>query len=879
MKRISFFLTLSLLILSFGLANAAQEVTVDHVDGSYIDGGPMLTEGAMATFHLRVTNTDKPGCKYAPAMSWAITSSNGATWGGLSIAYPVIYTAEPFPTIFVDKFFPDLFSSNFEDCFSCDGAIGDTVGVSGVAFGPDTAFFYGMDVIAFELTIGPVVNNGTGDGEICIEYGGSRSDGFDWGWNALDNQTAGCDGVPLNNNFVGGCYGIGTPPDLPPVIAGVPTNVTGSHCEVLQFDFTFTDPDPGAGPGPDAMTPSADIGALSNITDTSATWSYTGDLSEVGTPMVVHITVDEADNPTNSTDSANVVQTNDAPEFTSGCGAALFGQNGVTKTHVMGGSDSCPGDPMNFTVVDPGGITGTVEFVGNVLQITGVAVTDAGLHTITVGINDGVDSGATCTVDITLSDGATYKVSIEKTHGTIQGTFANVALTLAKTIPNIGGFNLLVAYDASALTFQGATQGNLLDSCDWEYFTYRYGADGNCNGGCPSGIVRVVGIAETNNGPNHPMLDCAWDGAVLANLSFLVSNDRTLECQYVPIRFWWLECGDNSISNASGDSLFLAATVKEYPGDGVDLSTLYTAEFPSFIGPEDWCYDGDKQEVLAGIDFINGGIDIVCKDSIDDRGDINLDGLANTIADAVMYSNYFVYGLTALVDVTTMNQYGDIPHYAGSIAASDVNADGLTLTVADLVYLIKVVIGDAQPYPKANPSAVVSYGETLAVDANMGGAFVVLAGEQNPTLLADGMELKAAFDGENTRVLVWSQEGNTFSGEFLGNIGDVVSVELATAEGAVVETAKLIPTSFALGQNYPNPFNPTTSIELSLPVASDYTVAIYNVTGQLVKEISGSAEAGVQTVEWDASNNASGVYFYKLTAGNFTDTKKMVLLK
>ena len=71
----------------------------------------------------------------------------------------------------------------------------------------------------------------------------------------------------------------------------------------------------------------------------------------------------------------------------------------------------------------------------------------------------------------------------------------------------------------------------------------------------------------------------------------------------------------------------------------------------------------------------------------------------------------------------------------------------------------------------------------------------------------------------------------------------------------------------------------STVIELSLPVASDYSLTIYNVTGQVVETFSGSGEAGYQTIEWDASDNASGVYFYKLTTGKFTDTKKMVLLK
>ena len=871
MKRISFFLTLTLLILSFGLANAAQEVTIDHIDGSYEDGGDTyVQEGLPITFHLRVTNTDFQYCKYAPSMAFTVTSSDGATWGSITMAQNILWIDVIVEDIVEDTFwFETLFAQKFL-------LAGDTVGFSGVSFYDDTALYYGFDDVAFTVTTGPIAADGDGS-SLCIDWGGSRNDGFDWGWGALDTDSldAGvCDDQDPMKPFIGGCFEIGTPPDFPPVFTDCPTTIEGSHCAPLSHNFGATDPDPGAGDGPDDITYSADIGSI----DGSGNWSHTGDLAGVGTAITLTVIATEEDNPTTSSCVVNIVLTNDAPEFTDGCNVDIFGQNGVLKEHPMAGKDTCSGDPMTMYVDDPGGITGTVEFNGTTLEITGVSGVDTGPHTILVGITDGVDSGAICEVRISLSDGALYVLEIEKTHGTIQGTFANVAINLTSAPPDMGGFNLLIAYDASALTFQGATAGEMLDRCDWEYFTYRYGADGNCNGGCPSGLVRLVGIAETNNGPNHPVDACDAEG-VLANLSFLVSNDRTLECQYVPIRFFWIECGDNTITNAAGTILYLATTVKEWPGDGANLMETYEAVFPSFIGPEDGCFDGDKEDVLSDIDFVNGGIDIICADSIDARGDLNLDGLAYTIADAVMYSNYFVDGLSALVFVTEVNQYGYVPGYAGSIAASDVNADGLALTVADLVYLIRVVVGDAQPYPKVTPMAAnLIVGNTLSVDVEMGAAFVVLAGDQTPTLLADGMDMKITFDGENTRVLVWNVDGNTFEGDFLGNVGNVISAELASADGSPVMATKL-PANFALGQNYPNPFNPSTSFAISLPEASDYTVTIYNVTGQVVETINGSSEAGFVPVTWDASNRSSGVYFYKLTAGNFTDTKKMVLLK
>jgi len=138
--------------------------------------------------------------------------------------------------------------------------------------------------------------------------------------------------------------------------------------------------------------------------------------------------------------------------------------------------------------------------------------------------------------------------------------------------------------------------------------------------------------------------------------------------------------------------------------------------------------------------------------------------------------------------------------------------------------------------------------------------------------------MKYNFDGENTRILVYSLEGNSFTGEFLNVTGDIVSIEMATREGNPV-VAELIPSDFALHQNYPNPFNPTTTIGFALPTACNYTLTVYNVSGQEVERFAGSHEAGIVEIEWGTGNLASGIYFYKLTAGSFTATKKMVLLK
>jgi subtilisin family serine protease len=94
-----------------------------------------------------------------------------------------------------------------------------------------------------------------------------------------------------------------------------------------------------------------------------------------------------------------------------------------------------------------------------------------------------------------------------------------------------------------------------------------------------------------------------------------------------------------------------------------------------------------------------------------------------------------------------------------------------------------------------------------------------------------------------------------------------------------------VPANFSLDQNYPNPFNPTTHISFALPSDSKVSLNIYNIMGQKVKTlVDGITKAGTHTVTWDGTNEqgesvASGIYFYKLSAGDKVITKKMSLVK
>ena len=94
------------------------------------------------------------------------------------------------------------------------------------------------------------------------------------------------------------------------------------------------------------------------------------------------------------------------------------------------------------------------------------------------------------------------------------------------------------------------------------------------------------------------------------------------------------------------------------------------------------------------------------------------------------------------------------------------------------------------------------------------------------------------------------------------------------------DTRPDLPIDYMLEQNYPNPFNPTTEISFSLSQRNDIELEVFDPTGRLVETLAeGSYPPGDFTVEWNGKDHASGVYLYRLTAGDRVESKKMVLVK
>jgi hypothetical protein len=120
-------------------------------------------------------------------------------------------------------------------------------------------------------------------------------------------------------------------------------------------------------------------------------------------------------------------------------------------------------------------------------------------------------------------------------------------------------------------------------------------------------------------------------------------------------------------------------------------------------------------------------------------------------------------------------------------------------------------------------------------------------------------------------------EDTLYAGTLSSGVWKMAIADLVTS----VETEmKQTPMQYFLSQNFPNPFNPTTSIEFNLPTKSFVSLKVFDILGREVATmVSGQLLAGNHVQQWNANGMPSGVYFYRLQAGSYTETKKLVLLK
>ena len=133
-------------------------------------------------------------------------------------------------------------------------------------------------------------------------------------------------------------------------------------------------------------------------------------------------------------------------------------------------------------------------------------------------------------------------------------------------------------------------------------------------------------------------------------------------------------------------------------------------------------------------------------------------------------------------------------------------------------------------------------------------------------------------------LLITPNELGHFTADIILNSNDPASL-IKTIQVVIdvvtgVEEENSLPTVYSLYNNYPNPFNPATTIKYDIPEQSYVTIKIYNIVGEeVVTLLNEEQNAGRYQIQWNATQLASGVYFYRIQAGQFSDTKKMIMMK
>lgn len=539
--------------------------------------------------------------------------------------------------------------------------------------------------------------------------------------------------------------------------------------------------------------------------------------------------------------------------------------------------DLPPCDPADVTASDNCGAAVTVVCTRS--GVGGVGCTDDPIPVkYTYTATDACGNTATCQRIVTvLRPDCPFVVAAGDSRGPTEvypGQQVSLPLNVVEVGTEVASFDLAYSYNRNAVTVLGVDRGVAVSG--WEHFSYRLetAPDG-------SGVIRLIGIADLNNGAAHPSYSAYRPIGELARVNIAVSADPSYTDQSFDLVACLNGCTDNTVTSRSGDMTFVMAES--------DVEA---------------CAASLSGAVLPGVSFEGLRVDIKTPQSV--VGDLNLNCLAFEVGDVVLLANYLVNGESALSSDATVRQV--------QMAASDVNNDGVLASVADLRYLLRVVAGDATPGAKLSPYAATGQAQYRVEDGqlivssesnvDLGGAFFIFRtngvslGSAHLSNAASGMTVRSNAMGDQYRVLVSPEAGQIAavgSGRHelltIPVTGDgaleLVEVQMSDARGSLLLTSAfktVLPTDYALAQNYPNPFNAGTVIPFALKDASEWTVTIYNVMGQVVRSFAGMNDAGEIRVNWDGSDAqgssvASGVYFYRVQAGTWAATKKMTLVK
>lgn len=175
--------------------------------------------------------------------------------------------------------------------------------------------------------------------------------------------------------------------------------------------------------------------------------------------------------------------------------------------------------------------------------------------------------------------------------------------------------------------------------------------------------------------------------------------------------------------------------------------------------------------------------------------------------------------------------------------------------------------GDFMSFANTNNTTFYTTEEGICKSTNVGGSFILDYNQPNNFSYNHMSFVTTPTDYPMTTVNGWAVTDNGGISHYDETIG-------------ITPIGTTVPKNFSLGQNYPNPFNPVTNIEFDIPNKNYVQLKVYDALGNLVKNLySGELNAGKYKADFDASDLASGIYFYRLVTDDFTESKRMILIK
>ncbi len=366
-----------------------------------------------------------------------------------------------------------------------------------------------------------------------------------------------------------------------------------------------------------------------------------------------------------------------------------------------------------------------------------------------------------------------FKVAIEKHPNALQGHYSPVDIRLHSGQDRITGFSFLIAYDTTQLRLRLSEPGGFLKSRGWANFSVEpSGADSNL------AFIRVVGSIGVNGQPDSSQRSSNG----LAHFIFFVKDDRPLECRLLPVRFLWNTCDDNVIRAGSDGTAYYARSIIDAV---IPYADMYNPPGDCFLDsrktppiPEP-CRDPGSCPERRTVDYVNGGIDVVCLDSGGGLvGDVDQNGLPCESTDMAALARLLVY-VEFCPDLSDSIQEVMRQAYRSPF-------DQNHLSISSLAFFARCIVGDLPRFVEAGNDSVAIAARVsrdsmflfARPSAPLGALMLTFACDKHLTtpLISSSAfgarTCRAAHDGRLCLIVYWPQREALIEGKY--NLGAMV---------------------------------------------------------------------------------------------------------